>query len=145
MYFTVCSGLLAGIVAIVELPDRHARRLGACRVAAAVGVVLSAVIFAVVIAPATPTGTWFQPWDDAWVRTATVLFHGVAPVLVITNLILRQSGLPLWGWLVAAYSWPLLYLAVIGAAAGTRGVRIPYPFLSPSLMGWSSVAIALGS
>lgn len=83
VYFTVLSGALAGVVALAEVLFRRRHFvIDASRVAAAVGVIVSAVIFAALIAPATPTGTWFQPWDDLWARVATALFHAVAPVLM---------------------------------------------------------------
>lgn len=146
VYFTVVSGLLAGVVAALEMATRrHYFIIEAGRVAAAVGVVLSATIFIAIIAPASPTSTWFQPWDDNWVRIATVLFHGVAPVLVIAALLSRRSNLPLVQWIGAAYSWPLMYLACIAIAKLAFNFRIPYPFLSPDKMGWGTASIGIAS
>lgn len=146
VYFTVLSGVLAGLVAAVETTTRHRGDwLDGARVTAAIGVVVSAIIFAALIAPSTPTGTWFQPWDDGWVRTATVLFHAVAPALVIADLVLRRPLLSPMRWLLAAYSWPLTYLVSIAWTATAFGVKLPYPFLSPSQMGWGTVSIAIAS
>lgn len=131
---------------MVETATRHRGAwLDGARVTTTIGVVVSAIIFSALIAPSTPTGTWFQPWDDVWVRTATVLFHGVAPALVIADLVLRRPPLSPMRWLLAAYSWPLTYLASIALATKAFGVKLPYPFLSPSQMGWGTVSIAITS
>ncbi|MGV0914414.1 Pr6Pr family membrane protein [Mycobacterium syngnathidarum] len=145
VYFTVLSGALAGVVASTEVvAPRQRFVIDAGRVTTAVGVVVSAIVFAALIAPASPTGTWFQPWDDLWVRVATVLFHAVAPVLVITDLLLRPP-LSRVKWILAAYSWPLTYLAFVAVAATAFSLHIPYPFLSPGQMGWGIVSLAIGS
>lgn len=146
VYFTVLSGVLVGLVAAVETATRHRGVwLDGARVTTTIGVVVSAIIFTALIAPSTPTGTWFQPWDDVWVRTATVLFHGVAPALVIADLVLRRPSLSPMRWLLAAYIWPLTYLASIALVAKAFDVKVPYPFLSPSQMGWGTVSIAITS
>jgi len=146
VYFTVLSSALAGLVAALETATRHRGVwLDGARVTTTVSVVVSAIIFAALIAPASATGTWFQPWDDVWVRTATVLFHAVAPALVIVDLVLRRPSLSLVRWLLAAYSWPLTYLVCIASAAMALSVKLPYPFLSPSQMGWGTVLIAIVS
>lgn len=146
VYFTVLSGVLAGLVAALEVTSRPCGLYGdGARLTAAVGVVVSAIIFAALIAPASPTGTWFQPWDDVWVRIATVLFHGVGPILVVADLVLRRPRLTVAQWFMTAYSWPVTYLLALAVAATTFDVTIPYPFLSPSEMGWSTVSIAITS
>jgi hypothetical protein len=65
VYFTADSALLAALTAVIASRWRRAAWLPAVRIDSAVAVLLSAVIFIAMIAPATPTGTWFQPWDDA--------------------------------------------------------------------------------
>lgn len=144
VYFTVDSALLAGLVAAsTVLRLRWRGVLDYVRLTAAVGVVLSAVIFGAVIAPATPTGTWIQPHDDWWVRTATILMHGVAPVLVIADSLLR----PVTGrWprvIMATYSWPVCYLGVMTMVVVSGVVAMPYPFLLPSQVGWGTTAAAV--
>lgn len=146
VYFTVLSGVIVGLVAVVAISIRgHSAIVERARITATVGVVVSAIIFATVIAPASSTGTWFQPWDDAWVRAATVLFHAVAPVLVVADLVLRRSGLSRGEWVLAAYIWPLSYLMLIAVAGTAFGLPIPYPFLSPAQMGWGIFVLALSS
>ncbi|WP_370333600.1 Pr6Pr family membrane protein [Mycolicibacterium hippocampi] len=143
VYFTVWSGILAGVIAIAGV--RRYSRLELPRVSAAVGVVVSGVIFAVVIAPATATGTWFQPWDDLAVRIANVLLHGVAPVLVVTDLILRPPTQRLSRWLGAAYGWPMLYFIAIATSAMAVPYAMPYAFLSPQDVGWPTVLGAVAA
>lgn len=119
------SGALAGVAALAEVLFRRRHFvIDASRVATAVGVIFSAVIFAALIAPASPTGTWFQPWDDLWVRVATALFHAVAPVLIATDFVLRPPALSLPQWIAAACSLPLTYLAFLAVAASVFSLHI---------------------
>lgn len=143
LYFTVDSAVLAAVTAAIMLTWPQFRYLPALRVTSAVAVVVSALIFAAVIAPATPTGAWIQPYDDYWVATATILMHGVAPVLVSVAL----PSLPLPMYLRYGYFWPVVYLAALVVVATLGSVPMPYPFLAPSQMGWpramgSAVALA---
>jgi len=145
-YFTVDSAILAGVVAAADLTVPGARWLPALRHTAAVGVVVSAVVFAAVIAPATPSGTWFQGHDDAVVRVATVLFHAVAPVLVSARFLLRCNGIRGRAAVGYAFVWPVAYLIGLCTMVGMRGAAvIPYPFLAPGQMGWGTVGRAAGA
>ncbi|WP_431235942.1 Pr6Pr family membrane protein (plasmid) [Mycolicibacterium psychrotolerans] len=140
LYFTVDSALLAAVAAAGTLCRPHDESwLSSLRVASTVGVLLSAIIFAAVIAPATPTGTWIQPHDDDWVRTATILMHGVAPVLVTVDLLLRPAHGRLWRYLGRSVAWPAIYLAVLSTLTAVGRAHIPYPFLTPSRVGWWAV------
>lgn len=145
VYFTVASAALtAAVIAIGQVwPPWH--WLPPLRIAAAVGVLLSAVIFACVIAPASSTGTWFQPWDDYWVRTSTVLMHGTAPVLVVADIAQRPAWRGLSAWLAAGTSWPLIYVSTMCLLVGAGALEMPYPFLSPTQMGWGVVVGALAA
>jgi hypothetical protein len=139
LYFTVDSALLAALTAGMTLMGpRRWILLNDFRVASTVGVLLSALIFAAVIAPATPTGTWIQPHDDGWVRTATILMHGVAPVLVTIDLLLRPLHGGLRRYLASGLGWPVLYLAALSLLTAVGWAHIPYPFLQPSRAGWTS-------
>lgn len=143
-YFTVGSAILAGLAAAADLVAPPARWIRALRHTAAVGVVLSAVIFAAVIAPASPSGTWFQGHDDLPVRVATVLFHAVAPVLVLGCCLLRPTGLR--GRVAVAYAfvWPVAYVVALCTMVAICGSDvIPYPFLAPGQVGWGIVGLAV--
>lgn len=143
VYFTIDSAVLAGVAAALTLRGATGAWVQRLRLAAVVGVGLSAIFFAAVIAPATPTGTWFQPHDDFMVRTATLLLHGVAPVLVTAEYVLRPPRLSLRDSVAWSYPWPLLYLAGIGVLAAVGGAEtIPYPFLRPAVTGWPTTVVA---
>lgn len=139
VYFTVSSAAVAGITAAAGLVAPRLPVLRAMRVTSAVGVVLAAIVFAVFIAPALPAGGWFAPWDDSWVRTATVLMHGTAPFLVVVGIAVAPPGGRLPSWFAVGLSWPLLYLSVIGLGAVFGSLNVPYPFLRPTVVGWPAV------
>lgn len=144
-YFTVDSAILAGLGAAADLAVPRARWVPALRHTAAVGVVVSAVIFAAVIAPASPSGTWFQGHDDLAVRVATVLFHAMAPLLVIACYLLRPTGLRGRAAARQAFPWPLAYAVGLCIMVAIRGPGvIPYPFLAPGQVGWGIVGLAVG-
>lgn len=141
LYFTIDSAIFAGGVASVALIRPRCLELPQLRTASAVGVLLSSLIFTAVIAPASSTGTWVQPYDDYWVRTATVLLHGVAPVLVITDLVVNCAGRATTAAsvIVWSYLWPMAYLVCLVALVSTGVATIPYPFLDPAQLGWRTV------
>lgn len=141
LYFTIDSAIFAGVVAVVALIRPARLLLPQLRMASAVGVLLSSLIFTSVIAPASSTGTWVQPYDDYWVRTATVLLHGVAPVLVIIDLVVNYAGRAATAASIIAWSylWPMAYLVCLIALVSTGVATIPYPFLNPAQMGWRTV------
>lgn len=138
VYFTVDSAVLAGAAAAIMLVRPQVRHLLPLQITSAVGVITAALVFAFAIAPATPTGTWVQPHDDMWVRTANILIHGVAPLLVCAAV--PAAGLVTY--LRYAYLWPVAYLVMIGALT-SRGVAMPYPFLSPAHDGWVGLLAAV--
>lgn len=131
LYFTWNSAVLLAVVLLASTARPTSRLVAEVRGAATVGVLLSGLVFAAVIAPATQTGTWFQPHDDPWVRTANLLLHGVGPVLALTDFALTSVPLPGAAWRVALRwcAWPLLYLAVIVPVDLLGFGQIPYPFL----------------
>lgn len=144
LYFTIDSAILAGITFGLSALSTNDDWLASVRGTATVGVVVSGLIFATVIAPNTPTGTWIQPHDDYWVRTATILIHGVAPFLVMTAFLLlpgprRPMGVELraWTW------WPVTYLIVVTAVCTLGQIPMPYVFLRPSTVGWPVVVGAV--
>lgn len=144
LYFTVDSAILAGAVAALTLLGMHGRCAMHTRLTATVGVLVSALVFAAVIAPATETGSWFQPHDDLPVRTATVLMHGVAPVLVTLDYVLRRNTHSIRSAVLWSYPWPLAYIGGVIVLALIFGPdMIPYPFLQPASVGWPTLAAAI--
>ncbi|GAQ59884.1 Pr6Pr family membrane protein [Streptomyces scabiei] len=146
MYFTVDSAVLAATVRTW----RPARGPGGgvwperIRDAATVGVVLSALVYCTVIAPSSPSGTWFGAHDDVWARAATVLLHAVAPVWVVAEFLTRPyTPAPTLRQAVLLTCWPALYLVVVGGLAGAGAATMPYDFLRPSQLGRPAVAVAV--
>ena len=136
LYFTVDSALLAASTIVLALMKPESVLVARIRGAATLGVVVSGLVYATVIAPNTATGTWFQPWDDGWVRTSTVLLHGVGPVLVLVYFLLTpyppdSLRTSLKSWL----GWPATYIAGAGTLAATGIAATPYAFLDPETMG----------
>ncbi|MDO3166663.1 hypothetical protein P5V90_06795 [Mycobacteroides abscessus subsp. abscessus] len=140
LYFTIDSAIFAGYVAILTLVRSESAYLPSLRIASAGGVLLSSLIFATVIAPASQTGTWIQPHDDYWVRTATILLHGIAPILITIEFVLaREDRIPYMRALPRGYFWPLTYLIVLVLLISTGTATMPYPFLNPERLGWWAV------
>ncbi|WP_251829027.1 hypothetical protein [Streptomyces sp. ATCC 21386] len=138
LYFTVDSAILAAAVQTWRLVRGPASSMWGDRIrgAAVVGVVLSALVHATVIAPNSPSGTWFGAHDDAWVRTATILLHAVAPVLVVTEFLTSPCVLTRGRREAALLTlWPAAWLAVVGTLAWSGAATMPYLFLRPSQFG----------
>lgn len=143
VYYTVDSAILATAV-LLALQSPWTATAARIHGAAVTGVVFSALIYATVIAPTSPTGGWFAPHDDPWVRAATVLLHGIAPLLVVADYLGVQP--PSSSTLKAAISslwWPISYLTVMSLLAWSGLVQMPYPFLSPSASGPVLVVCAI--
>ena len=144
LYFSVDSAALAAVVALLALLGWRDGWFARVRLPSGVGVLVSAIVFATVIVPASETGTWFQPHDDLWVRAATVLIHGVAPALVTLDFLVRSYAHSIRSSLLWSYLWPLIYFGVLIVLAPIFGLDvIPYPFLRPASMGWPMVAVAV--
>lgn len=133
--------MLAGVAAAAALTRPRWNWLPALGVAAAVRVVVSAAVFAT----ASPTGTWIQPYDDPWPRTATILMHGFAPPLVIAAVAVVTARLCFVSWVAFSYAWPLAYLIVPISMAAVGRMAVPYPFLAPKDVGWCGVAGAIAA
>ncbi|WP_406123784.1 Pr6Pr family membrane protein [Streptomyces sp. NBC_00989] len=146
LYFTVDSAILAATVMIWRLVRGPAGTVWGDRVrgAAVVGVVFSSLVYVTVIAPSSPSGTWFGAHDDAWARTATLFLHGAAPVLVIAEFLLSPYSLPAtWREATLLAWWPTTYLAVVGTLSWSGAATMPYLFLRPSRFGAVAVAAAV--
>jgi hypothetical protein len=147
-YFTVDSATLAALIATTGLRGRsEPPGIAFTRGAAATGVILSGIVYAAVIAPASPTGGWFQPSDDYWVRTATVLMHGAGPLLVTADFLAHPYPFkPSWRTAAKWSGWPVGYLAVMLTLQGAGVTEIPYRFLQPAATGGDPgvLAVTLG-
>ena len=143
-YFTVWSAVLATLVLSAGAATRHLRRLAYLRGAATVGTLVSALVFALAIAPATPTGTWFQPHDDMAVRLANVLLHGVGPALAaICFLYQPLDATRPWTQALSWCWWPVGYLLTMYSLQAAGVARVPYPFLDPGRSSGAAIAAAI--
>lgn len=141
-YFTVWSAIL-GTLTLAAGAIRHHELPVTVRGAATVGCAISGIIFATVIAPATETGTWFQPWDDYWVRTATVLMHGIGPVLITADFIATPAHVTRpWRQAALWCTWPLVYIVSALGVQAVGGQPVPYPFLNPQQTPGALVVLA---
>lgn len=135
-YFTVDSAILAAVVSLWSAHRPNDQAAIFLRGLATTAVVLSAIVYAAVIAPMSPTGTWFQPWDDLWVRAALVLMHGIAPFLVVAQFLTYAAPRTGLSRVAATWClWPALYVVCMLTAAAFTTARIPYAFLDPEEMG----------
>lgn len=144
-YYTIDSAIFAAAVLVLLLLIRAQplSHLQTIRGAATIGVLLSSVVYASVIAPASPNGSWFQPGDDSLVRVATVLLHGVGPILIIVDFLANPypTTRP-WRTALAWCGWPVLYFCAITALQLAGVVRIPYEFLDARRYGTSAFILA---
>lgn len=136
LYFTVDSAVLLVFVLALSLARPGSSTVDVVRGAATVGVVVSGLIFATVIAPNSATGTWFAPWDDMFVRTATVLMHGIGPFLAVADFLTHDYPAASTGPTVAWWcTWPMAYILAIISLAAVGVGHVPYTFLSPQTGG----------
>lgn len=134
-YFTVWSAIL-GTLTLTAAATQGREVPITLRGAATVGCVVSGMIFTLVIAPATATGTWFQPQDDFWVRNANVLMHGLGPILIAADFITTRAWVHRpWRQAAIWCTWPLAYTVTVLVIQTTGGPQIPYPFLNPQTIG----------
>ncbi len=143
-YFTVDSVLLLALVLTVGLVRPLGGVLSAVRGAAVVGVLVSGLVYATVIVPTSSAGSWLLP-SDPWSSAATLLMHGVTPVLAVLDDLTHQhqEATPRgWVWVSRSVLWPFAYLVVVGGLALVGVGRVPYSFLQPATMGWGTVILA---
>lgn len=150
LYFTVDSALLLAGALIASSLRPDSARIATIRGAATVAVLLSALIYATVIAPASSTGTWFQPWDDGYVRAAMVVQHAAAPVVALADFLLHPypAGAKR-GTVLRWCAWPVAYFIPVTVLDVAGIATMPYPFLAidtlsdlPAVLG-AMVALSL--
>jgi len=126
-YFTIDSAILMTVV--LSIPNRGQWH-DVVRGAATQGVILSGVVYAAVIVPGSKSGHWFAPHDDFYIRTANLLLHAIAPLLVIFDFLAQDY--PASSIAKTISQWmliPLAYLIVMETLDVTGLVGMPYEFL----------------
>lgn len=134
-YFTIQSNLLVVVTTatLALRPDRDGRWWRVLRLDAMVGITVTGVVYATVLAPlVTLTGA---------AAATNVVFHYLIPVLAVIGWALfgprpRISGSVL-GWSLA---WPVLYMGWI-AVLGAITDWYPYPFIDVVDLGYGRVLL----
>ena len=145
-YFTIQSNLLimVGAAGVALDPLRSGRVFGAVRVAGLVGITVTGIVYATVLA-----GSQELSGADLVLDT---IFHYVVPAASVIGFVLIQPRTPLHRSAWWALVWPVAWLAytLIRAVAvsprfmltETESARVPYGFLDFDANGVPSVVIA---
>lgn len=134
------------LLAVVRRGRGEPRMVARWRGASTTWVLLAAVIYATVIAPAAPGHNWFQAGDDAWARTGTVLLHIVGPVVLVVDFLSRPPSHSSAGGEVALWVLgPFVYLSTMATLVAGNVAAMPYPFLDPDEVGWAGVVGAVSA
>lgn len=129
-FFTIQSNILVGVVAILLVlrPLRDGRGWCVAVLDALLGIVITGLVFAIVLAPQVhPTG---------WALVATICLHYISPPLTLAAWLLFGPR-PRFAvsTALAAFLWPaawLLYTFVRGSITDWY----PYPFLDAGTLGF---------
>jgi hypothetical protein len=130
-YFTIQSNLfvLAMAVTLMRAPNRDGRIWRVARLDSLIGIVITGVVYAVVLAP--------QQHLTGWSRVATTGLHYISPIATVL-LWLVFGPRPRIDWRSAgwAFAWPIawiVYTFVHGAITGWY----PYSFLNVVVKGYA--------
>ena len=145
-YFTIQSNLLVmvGAAGVALDPLRSGRIFGAIRVAGLVGITVTGIVYATVLA-----GSVELSGAD---RVLDTIFHYIVPAASVIGFVLIQPRTPLQRSAWWALVWPVAWLAytLIRAVAvsptfqltETTSARVPYSFLDFDRTGSLEVAVA---
>jgi hypothetical protein len=135
-FFTIQSNLLVAITSLqlARRPDRGGRGWSALRVASLVGITVTGIVYATVLARVhEPTG-----WDQV---VSNAVLHYLVPVLALLGWVLFGPRPRVDRGVVAiAVIWPVAWLGytlVHGAVSGWY----PYPFIDVAALGYRGVAV----
>ncbi|MGJ9422983.1 Pr6Pr family membrane protein [Aeromicrobium sp. CF3.5] len=145
-YFTIQSNLLimVGAAGVALDPHRSDRIFGAVRVAGLVGITVTGIVYATVLAGTVPL--------EGADRVLDTIFHYIVPAASVIGFVLIQPRTPLqrsaWWALVWPVGW-LVYTLLRAVTFSptftiteTTTARVPYDFLDFDANGAGSVAIA---
>jgi len=147
-YFTIQSNLLMMVASagVAIDPARHGRLFGAVRLAGLVGITITGVVYATVLAG--------QVEMTGAAKALDTIFHYIVPAASVIGFVLIQPRTQFdrsAGWFLA---WPIAWLGytLVRAVAvsptyqvsdtGTGTARVPYDFLDFDAHGAGFVAIA---
>ncbi|GAA2302432.1 Pr6Pr family membrane protein [Glycomyces scopariae] len=134
-YFTIQSNLLvlwaSGLLAL--RPDRDGRAWRVLRLDALLGIVITGIVFALVLAPLV------HPVGVAWAVNAA--FHYLSPAAFLVGwLVFGPRGQVDGGTAWLAFLWPVAWIAYT-FAQGARTGWYPYPFLDAAALGHPRAAL----
>jgi hypothetical protein len=128
-YFTIESNpfVLAAALVLAWRPDFDGRGRRVVRLDALLGILITGLVFAIVLAP--------QVHLTGAALVTTIGFHYVSPWATIAGwLLFGPRPRMTWGTVAGAFAWPLLWLVYIFVqGAFTRWY--PYPFLDAVKLG----------
>ena len=135
-FFTIQSNILAAVTALqlARKPDRDGRAWRALRLAALLGITVTGIVYATVLARIHEPKGWEQV-------TTNTLFHYVSPVAMVLGwLAFGPRPRITWSTLVAALSWPAAWFAYT-LARGAADRWYPYPFVDVVTHGYVRVIV----
>ena len=136
LYFTVqCNALVAWSSAtLARDPSRDGPGWRALRLAAVVGITITAVVHFVLLRPLLDL--------DGLDLLADALLHRVVPVLAVAAWLIWGPRPRIDGRAIGlALLWPVAWLVLIFVVRALTGWG-PYPFLDPDEDGWGAVVVA---
>ncbi|HLT60134.1 MAG TPA: Pr6Pr family membrane protein [Microlunatus sp.] len=129
-YFTVESNLwvLVAAALLVVDPLRDGRVWRVVRLNSLLGILITGVVYAVVLAPIVQV--------EGWGLVATTGLHYIAPPAAVLGwLVFGPRPRLTWATVAAAFVWPVLWLGYIFTQGAVTG-WYPYPFLDAGLLGF---------
>lgn len=134
-YFTIESNLFVLVVALTLAvrPDRDGPRWRIAHLDALLGIIITGLVYAIVLAPETHlTGA------ALWANTG---FHYVAPPAALVGwLVFGPRPRITWRGIVGAFVWPVLWIAYTFAHGAATG-WYPYPFLDVATKGYPTALV----
>jgi hypothetical protein len=131
-YFTIESNLivLAVVITLLIRPDRDGAFWRVIRLDALLGIFITGLVFAIVLAP--------QVHVTGAAMVANIGFHYITPLATLLAWIFFGPRPRIrWHTVAAAFIWPVLWLVYTFAHGAATG-WYPYPFLDAAKKGYAS-------
>lgn len=137
-YFTIITNILVFLTFIVSaIAENHGvnKKISAIRSAVTVYILLVGIAFSILLSGLDNVTFTIVPWDN-------IVLHYIIPVAVLIDYLIDRPYRTEFNKALSWLAFPLAYLAyslMRGAITGWY----PYPFLNPSLHGWSVVIVTV--
>lgn len=135
-FFTIQSNLLAGISSaqLALAPQRDGRVVRVLRLDALLGITVTGIVYATVLARIHEPKGWEQV-------TTNTLFHYVTPMAMVAGWLLFGPRPRInWSVVFAALGWPIAWFGFT-LARGSIDPWYPYPFVDVSTHGYGRVLL----